>query len=61
MCGVCHVRQAGLFKTTSETFNSILKTQGVGGFYVGYFTTVSSPLLLPPNLPPLPLTSAELS
>jgi len=33
--------QAGLFKTTSETVNNILKSKGVSGFYVGYFTTVA--------------------
>mmetsp|Transcript_30085 Transcript_30085/g.43986 ORF Transcript_30085/g.43986 Transcript_30085/m.43986 type:complete len:275 (+) Transcript_30085:68-892(+) len=33
--------QAGLFKTTGETINHILKTQGASGFYVGYMTTVA--------------------
>jgi len=28
----------GLFKTTGETINHILKTQGASGFYVGYMT-----------------------
>lgn len=33
--------QAGLFKTTGETVQSILKAQGFRGFYVGYLTTVA--------------------
>ena len=33
--------QAGLFKTTGECMRNILKEQGAGGFYVGYFTTVA--------------------
>ena len=47
-----HVGQAGLFKTTSETVNNILKSKGVSGFYVGYFTTVSCPSPQTPT--PLP-------
>ena len=32
--------QAGLYKATGDCVRGILKEQGVGGFYVGYMTTV---------------------
>jgi len=54
-----HVGQAGLFKTTSETVNNILKSKGVGGFYVGYFTTVSCPSPQTPTPLPPPLSLAR--
>jgi len=33
--------QAGLYKATGDCVRGILKEQGVGGFYVGYMTTVA--------------------
>merc|ERR1712183_525036 len=32
--------QTGRYGSVSEAFKTIMNTQGVGGFYVGYFTTV---------------------